>query len=119
MNGGAQAQAQAQRKLKRLQAQAQAQAAPVPAADMPARPVVQQVQTPMPPPQASAPAASRDRAGSMGTRARCSRRRPTAAARAARCLWGRCPRGLEPVSGEFSHPIPEWFQKRMETKNTN
>ena len=36
-------------------AQAQAQAAPVPAADMPARPVVQQVQTPMPPPQASAP----------------------------------------------------------------
>ena len=19
----------------------------------------------------------------------------------------------------FSHPIPEWFQKRMETKNTN
>ena len=100
---------------------AQAQAAPVPAADMPARPVVQQVQTPMPPPQASAPEPEP---------------RPEAVGDITRALFeaqadGRRAGGALPMLGpvssaawnryleSFSHPIPEWFQKRMETKNTN
>lgn len=109
MNGGAQAQA------------APAQAAPVQAADMPARPVVQQVQTPMPPPQASAPEPEPQ---------------PEAVGDITRALFeaqadGRRAGGALPMLGpmstaawnryleSFSHPIPEWFQKRMETKNTN
>lgn len=104
-----------------------AQASPVPAAPpaaapMPARPVVQQVQTPLP--QAAPPAAqpTEPAAEAFGdiTRgllaAQADGRRAGAAlpvlGATSTAAWNRY---LE----SFSHPIPEWFTKRVQTNNTN
>ncbi|AKP89703.1 DUF3613 domain-containing protein [Achromobacter ruhlandii] len=107
-----------------------AQAAPVPAtapaaapaAQMPARPVVQQVQTPMPQPapQAAAqPEQAREEFGDI-TRgllaAQADGRRAGAAlpvlGAASTAAWNR-------YIDSFTRPIPEWFDKRVQTNNTN
>ena len=108
-----------------------AQASPVapvapaaaPAAQMPARPVVQQVQTPMP--QAAAqpapqPAAEAPEAFGDITRgllaAQADGRRAGAAllvlGAASTAAWNR-------YVDSFTRPIPEWFTKRVQTNNTN
>jgi len=108
-----------------------AQASPVapvapaaaPAAQMPARPVVQQVQTPMP--QAAAqpapqPAAEAPEAFGDITRgllaAQADGRRAGAAlpvlGAASTAAWNRS-------VDSFTRPIPEWFTKRVQTNNTN
>ncbi len=108
-----------------------AQASPVapvapaaaPAAQMPARPVVQQVQTPMP--QAAAqpapqPAAEAPEAFGDITRgllaAQADGRRAGAAlpvlGAASTVAWNR-------YVDSFTRPIPEWFTKRVQTNNTN
>ncbi|MFF7399609.1 DUF3613 domain-containing protein [Achromobacter sp. NPDC008082] len=119
---------------------AAAPASTLPQAQLPQRPVVQQVQTPMPQPAAQgAPAAPAASAASPQAAA------AQAAAPAAveenfgdvtRALLaaqadGRRAGGALPVLGpvstaawnryleSFSHPIPEYFQKRVQTKNTN
>lgn len=103
-----------------------AQATPVPAtaptaAQMPARPVVQQVQTPMPQaaPQA-APAEPAPEAFGDITRgllaAQADGRRAGAAlpvlGAVSTAAWNR-------YVNSFTRPIPEWFTKRVETENTN
>ncbi|CAB3637229.1 DUF3613 domain-containing protein [Achromobacter pestifer] len=117
-------------------AQAAPQPAPLPAATLPDRPVVQQVPSAMP--QAEAPAAQ------PGTAQATQQAAPAPAAAEAREGFGDVTRGLlaaqadgrraggvlpilGPVSSaawnryvdSFKQPIPEWFQKRVETKNTN
>ncbi|MBB1593742.1 DUF3613 domain-containing protein [Achromobacter sp. UMC46] len=112
-----------------------AQPAPLPAAALPNRPVVQQVQTSMPQTDASAAAQAAAPAAPVAA--------PPAAAEV-REGFGDVTRGLlaaqadgrraggalpilGPVSSaawtryvdSFRQPIPEWFQKRVETKNTN
>lgn len=109
-----------------------AQPAPLPAASLPDRPVVQQVQTPLPAADASAAQQGMAQAS------------PPAAAAESREGFGDVTRGLlaaqadgrraggvlpilGPVSSaawnryveSFKQPIPDWFQKRVETKNTN
>ncbi|WYX51063.1 DUF3613 domain-containing protein [Achromobacter xylosoxidans] len=96
-------------------------AAPAAAAQMPARPVVQQVQTPMPQaaPQA-APAEPAPEAFGDITRgllaAQADGRRAGAAlpvlGAASTAAWNR-------YVNSFTRPIPEWFTKRVETENTN
>ncbi|WAI85996.1 MULTISPECIES: DUF3613 domain-containing protein [Achromobacter] len=113
---------------------AAAPAQALPQAQLPARPVVQQVQTPMPQPAASAAASTQVAQPAQGAQ-------PAAPAEEA---FGDVTRGLLaaqadgrragnmlPVLGpvstaawnryleSFSHPIPEFLQKRVETKNTN
>lgn len=104
-----------------------AQASPVspvapaaaPAAQMPARPVVQQVQTPMPQP-APQPAAEAPEAFGDITRgllaAQADGRRAGAAlpvlGAASTAAWNR-------YVDSFTRPIPEWFTKRVQTNNTN
>ena len=117
---------------------AAAPAKALPQAQLPARPVVQQVQTPMPQPAAPA-AASTQVAQPVSTATPAAQ--PSAPAEEA---FGDVTRGLLaaqadgrragnmlPVLGpvstaawnryleSFSHPIPEYLQKRVETKNTN
>lgn len=109
-----------------------AQPAPPPAATLPNRPVVQQVQTSMP--QADAPSAT-------PTAAPAATQPPAAEVREgfgdvtrgllAAQADGRRAGGVLPILGpvssaawtryvdSFRQPIPEWFQKRVETKNTN
>ncbi|NMK48705.1 DUF3613 domain-containing protein [Achromobacter sp. Bel] len=109
-----------------------AQPAPPPAATLPNRPVVQQVQTSMP--QADAPSAT-------PTAAPAAAQPPAAEVREgfgdvtrgllAAQADGRRAGGVLPILGpvssaawtryvdSFRQPIPEWFQKRVETKNTN
>uniref|UniRef100_UPI001F12B8DC DUF3613 domain-containing protein n=2 Tax=Alcaligenes xylosoxydans xylosoxydans TaxID=85698 RepID=UPI001F12B8DC len=96
-------------------------AAAPPAAQMPARPVVQQVQTPMPQaaPQA-APAEPAPEAFGDITRgllaAQADGRRAGAAlpvlGAVSTAAWNR-------YVNSFTRPIPEWFTKRVETENTN
>ncbi|CUJ70662.1 DUF3613 domain-containing protein [Achromobacter xylosoxidans] len=96
-------------------------AAPAAAAQMPARPVVQQVQTPMPQaaPQA-APAEPAPEAFGDITRgllaAQADGRRAGAAlpvlGAVSTAAWNR-------YVNSFTRPIPEWFTKRVETENTN
>lgn len=115
--------------------------AALPQAQLPQRPVVQQVQTPMPQGAAQAqPAAAQPTAQAPAQPA------PQGTASSApveenfgdvtRALLaaqadGRRAGGALPILGpvstaawnryleSFSHPIPEYFQKRVETKNTN
>lgn len=104
-----------------------AQAAPAPAtaptaAQMPARPVVQQVQTPMPQAaaQAAAPAEPASEAFGDITRgllaAQADGRRAGAAlpvlGAVSTAAWNR-------YVNSFTRPIPEWFTKRVETESTN
>ncbi|CAB3895742.1 hypothetical protein LMG26788_04013 [Achromobacter pulmonis] len=120
-------QAQSNAPLTGAMSSGAAQATPVPAAPaaaapMPARPVVQQVQTPLP--QAAAPAAQPAAPASEAfgdiTRgllaAQADGRRAGAAlpvlGATSTAAWNRY---LE----SFSHPIPEWFTKRVQTNNTN
>ncbi len=108
-----------------------AQASPVapvapaaaPAAQMPARPVVQQVQTPMPhaaaqpapQPAAEAPEAFGDITRGL-LAAQADGRRAGAAlpvlGAASTAAWNR-------YVDSFTRPIPEWFTKRVQTNNTN
>lgn len=96
--------------------------APVPTAQMPDRPVVQQVQTPMPQPAAPAAAAAPEPQEAFGDVTR-----GLLAAQADGRRAGAALPVLGPVSTaawnryleSFSRPIPEWFQKRVDTKNTN
>lgn len=108
-----------------------AQSAPLPAATLPNRPVVQQVQTSMP--QADAPAATQAAAPAAAQPAAEVREgfgdvtRGLLAAQAD----GRRAGGVLPILGpvssaawtryvdSFKRPIPEWFQERVEIKNTN
>ena len=118
-------------------AAASAPAQPLPQAQLPARPVVQQVQSPMPQPGTAATTqATSATPGAQSAQA--------AQAAAPEEAFGDVTRGLLaaqadgrragnalPVLGpvstaawnryleSFSHPIPEYFQKRVETKNTN
>ncbi|PPA75258.1 DUF3613 domain-containing protein [Achromobacter spanius] len=118
-------------------AAASAPAQPLPQAQLPARPVVQQVQSPMPQPGTAATTqATSTTPGAQSAQA--------AQAAAPEEAFGDVTRGLLaaqadgrragnalPVLGpvstaawnryleSFSHPIPEYFQKRVETKNTN
>jgi len=112
-------------------------AAPVstlPQAQLPQRPVVQQVQTPMPQPAAqsaqAAPAAAATQTASSAPAVEENFGDVTRALLAAQAD-GRRAGGALPVLGpvstaawnryldSFSHPIPEYLQKRVETKNTN
>lgn len=114
-----------------------AAAAPVstlPQAQLPQRPVVQQVQTPMPQPAAqsaqAAPAAAATQTASSAPAVEENFGDVTRALLAAQAD-GRRAGGALPVLGpvstaawnryldSFSHPIPEYLQKRVETKNTN
>lgn len=96
-------------------------AAPEPAA-LPERPVVQQVSTPMP---AEAPAAAQAARASAPEGFGDVTRGLLAAQADGRRAGGALPI-LGPVStaawnrylDSFKHPIPEWMQKRVETKNT-
>lgn len=109
---------------------AAAPAQALPQAQLPTRPVVQQVQTPMPQPQpatastqvvqpASAAAPAEEAFGDVT--------RGLLAAQADGRRAGNMLPVLGPVSTaawnryleSFSHPIPEYLQKRVETKNTN
>ncbi|WP_438857797.1 DUF3613 domain-containing protein [Achromobacter spanius] len=108
---------------------AAAPAQALPQAQLPTRPVVQQVQTPMPQPQPAtastqvvqpASAAPAEEAFGDVTRG-------LLAAQADGRRAGNMLPVLGPVSTaawnryleSFSHPIPEYLQKRVETKNTN
>lgn len=113
-----------------------AQSAPLPAATLPNRPVVQQVQTSMP--QADAPAATQAAATQAAAPAAAQ---PAAEVREgfgdvtrgllAAQADGRRAGGVLPILGpvssaawtryvdSFKRPIPEWFQERVEIKNTN
>lgn len=117
-----------------------AAAAPVstlPQAQLPQRPVVQQVQTPMPQPAAqsaqsaqAAPAAAATQTASSAPAVEENFGDVTRALLAAQAD-GRRAGGALPILGpvstaawnryldSFSHPIPEYLQKRVETKNTN
>ena len=83
----------------------------VPAADMPARPWCSRSRRRCRRPRRARPSPSRDLKPWATSRARCSRRRPTAAARRAAHAGAGVLRGLEPVSGEFfpshSRVVPE------------
>lgn len=119
--------------------------AQLPQAQLPQRPVVQQVQTPMPQPAAqaapAAPAASAAAPQAASPQAAATQAAAPAAVEenfgdVTRALLaaqadGRRAGGALPVLGpvstaawnryleSFSHPIPEYFQKRVQTKNTN
>lgn len=109
-----------------------AQPAPPPAASLPNRPVVQQVQTPMPQPEASAAQQATAQAAPQPAAADVQEgfgdvtRGLLAAQADGRRAGGALPI-LGPVSSaawnryveSFKQPIPDWFQKRVETKNTN
>lgn len=115
-------------------AAASAPAQPLPQAQLPARPVVQQVQSPMPQPgtAATTPATSTTQ-GAQAAQAAAPEEafgdvtRGLLAAQADGRRAGNALPVLGPVSTaawnryleSFSHPIPEYFQKRVETKNTN
>ncbi|MFY0476916.1 DUF3613 domain-containing protein [Achromobacter marplatensis] len=112
------------------------QSAPPAAAALPNRPVVQQVQTSMPQADAAtpapvaaqtgAPAAVQPAAAPVQEGVGDVTRGLLAAQADGRRAGGALPI-LGPVSSaawtryvdSFRHPIPEWFQKRVETKNTN
>lgn len=89
-------------------------------AAMPDRPVVQQVSTPLPQQASAAPQEAAPEAFGDVTRGL------LAAQADGRRAGGALPI-LGPVStaawnrylDSFKHPIPEWLQKRVETKNTN
>lgn len=121
-------------------AAASAPAQPLPQAQLPARPVVQQVQSPMPQPgtAATAPATSTTPGAQSAQSAQAAQAaapeeafgdvtRGLLAAQADGRRAGNALPVLGPVSTaawnryleSFSHPIPEYFQKRVETKNTN
>lgn len=97
-------------------------AAPVvesaPAPSMPDRPVVQQVQTPMPQAPAAAAPAPEENFGDVT--------RGLLAAQADGRRAGNALPVLGPVStaawnrylDSFKHPIPEWFDRHVETPNT-
>ncbi|WP_263913534.1 DUF3613 domain-containing protein [Achromobacter sp. 79A6] len=99
-----------------------APAAAAPAGQMPSRPVVQQVQTPMPQPapQAAPQAAEAPEAFGDITRGLLAAQADGRRAGAALPVLG-------PVStaawnryvDSFTRPIPEWFTKRVQTNNTN
>jgi len=115
-------------------AAAAAPASTLPQAQLPQRPVVQQVQTPMPQPAAqsaqAAPAAAATQTASSAPAVEENFGDVTRALLAAQAD-GRRAGGALPVLGpvstaawnryldSFSHPIPEYLQKRVETKNTN
>ncbi|MDH2050960.1 DUF3613 domain-containing protein [Achromobacter marplatensis] len=108
-------------------------AQPVPAATLPDRPVVQQVPSSLPQPGAAAAQPAPVQASPQAATAAEGREdfgdvtRGLLAAQAD----GRRAGGALPILGpvstaawnryvdSFTHPIPEWFQKRVETKNTN
>lgn len=106
-------------------------AQPVPAATLPDRPVVQQVPSTLPQPGAAAqpvPAQASPQAAPAEVREDFGdvTRGLLAAQADGRRAGGALPI-LGPVStaawnryvDSFTHPVPEWFQKRVETKNTN
>lgn len=107
-------------------------AQPVPAATLPDRPVVQQVPSTLPQPGAAAaqpvPAQASPQAAPAEVREDFGdvTRGLLAAQADGRRAGGALPI-LGPVSTaawnryveSFTHPVPEWFQKRVETKNTN
>ncbi|MFF7055434.1 DUF3613 domain-containing protein [Achromobacter spanius] len=120
---------------------AAAPAQALPQAQLPTRPVVQQVQTPMPQP---APSAASTQVAQPASTATPAATQATPSAVPAEEAFGDVTRGLLaaqadgrragamlPVLGpvstaawnryleSFSHPIPEYLQKRVETKNTN
>jgi len=114
-----------------------APASTLPQAQLPQRPVVQQVQTPMPQPAAqsaqsaqAAPAAAATQTASSAPAVEENFGDVTRALLAAQAD-GRRAGGALPILGpvstaawnryldSFSHPIPEYLQKRVETKNTN
>ncbi|MGO4399604.1 DUF3613 domain-containing protein [Achromobacter sp. PAB15] len=118
-------------------AAAAAPASTLPQAQLPQRPVVQQVQTPMPQPAAqsaqsaqAAPAAAATQTASSAPAVEENFGDVTRALLAAQAD-GRRAGGALPILGpvstaawnryldSFSHPIPEYLQKRVETKNTN
>jgi hypothetical protein len=109
-------------------------AQPIPAATLPERPVVQQVPSSLPQPGATAaappaPAQASPQAVASGE-VREDFGDVTRGLLAAQAD-GRRAGGALPILGpvstaawnryvdSFTHPIPEWFQKRVETKNTN
>ncbi|PQZ70052.1 TapA domain-containing protein [Achromobacter sp. MYb9] len=113
------------------------QSAPPPAAALPTRPVVQQVQTSMPQAdaapaaaQTAAPAAAQSTAQPAAAEVREGFGDVTRGLLAAQAD-GRRAGGALPILGpvssaawtryvdSFRQPIPEWFQKRVETRNTN
>ncbi|MGV2896898.1 DUF3613 domain-containing protein [Achromobacter sp. AGC78] len=113
---------------------AAAPAQALPQAQLPTRPVVQQVQTPMPQPQPAT--ASTQVVQPTSTAAPASAPAEEAFGDVTRGLLaaqadGRRAGAMLPVLGpvstaawnryleSFSHPIPEYLQKRVETKNTN
>ncbi len=118
-------------------AAATAPAQPLPQAQLPARPVVQQVQSPMPQPGTAptAQATSTTQGASSAHAAQTAApeeafgdvTRGLLAAQADGRRAGNALPVLGPVSTaawnryleSFSHPIPDYFQKRVETKNTN
>ena len=116
----------------------------LPQAQLPTRPVVQQVQTPMPQPQPQPAAPAAPAAASTQVAQSPATNQAAPAAAPAEEAFGDVTRGLLaaqadgrragamlPVLGpvstaawnryleSFSHPIPEYLQKRVETKNTN
>lgn len=107
-------------------------AQPMPAATLPDRPVVQQVPSTLPQPGAAAaqpvPAQASPQAAPAEVREDFGdvTRGLLAAQADGRRAGGALPI-LGPVSTaawnryveSFTHPVPEWFQKRVETKNTN
>jgi Tfp pilus assembly protein FimV len=114
--------------------------AQLPQAQLPQRPVVQQVQTPMPQPAAQAAPAAPAASAAAPQAAAAQAAAPAAVeenfgdvtrALLAAQADGRRAGGALPVLGpvstaawnryleSFSHPIPEYFQKRVQTKNTN
>lgn len=115
---------------------AAAPGAALPQAQLPQRPVVQQVQTPMQAqpaaaqPAAQAPAQPAPQATASSAPVEENFGDVTRALLAAQAD-GRRAGGALPILGpvstaawnryleSFSHPIPEYFQKRVETKNTN
>jgi len=104
-----------------------APAAAVPTAALPDRPVVQQVSTPVPEDAPAAPQAAAQAAAPAAPEAFGDVTRGLLAAQAD----GRRAGGTLPILGpvstaawnryldSFKHPIPEWLQKRVETKNTH
>lgn len=116
-------------------------AAALPQAQLPPRPVVQQVQTPMPQPAAAATTSQPQAQAAAAAPSSASASAPPPAAEEnfgdiTRALLtaqadGRRAGGALPILGpvstaawnrymdSFSHPIPDFFQKRVQTKNTN
>ncbi len=121
--GAARAQAQAPLTGGMAGAASPAPTAPAPTRDaetaMPARPVVRQTQAPLPAPQ-PAPGAPREEQFGDVTRgllaAQADGRRAGAAlpvlGAVSTAAWDR-------YLASFTHPVPEWFQKRVDTRNTN